>query len=60
MRPTIRGLLFRTFRMLFILTMITGTFSVVLSALESYLTLQQPQAPGGPSDTPAGGGPSPR
>jgi hypothetical protein len=60
MRPTIRGLLFRTFRMLFILTMIAGTFSVVLSALESYRSLQQPPAPDGPSHTPAGGTPTPR
>lgn len=48
MRPTIRGLLFRTFRILFILTVISGGFRVVLSALEGYEALQ-----GDPSPTPA-------
>jgi hypothetical protein len=53
MRPTIRGLLFRTFRMLFILTLIAGGFSAVLSALEGGQTPRKAPAPPGPGGSAA-------
>lgn len=54
MRPTAGGLLFRTFRMLFLITMIAGFFSACLSGLEG---LQGPRpGPGAPGTGPAAGG----
>ena len=48
MRPTFQGLLFRTFRRLFLLTLILGFLSALLSALHSLDSL--PPAPAGTPD----------
>ncbi|MFM7264553.1 MAG: hypothetical protein ACKOZW_02970 [Cyanobium sp.] len=55
MRPTWEGLLFRTFRLLIITTVIAGAFSGCLSALEG---LQGP-APSAPSAPTAPSAPGP-
>jgi hypothetical protein len=49
-RPTLQGLLFRTFRLLFLLTMIAGFFSACLSGLEG---LQAPVPSKPPTPAPA-------
>lgn len=43
MRPTWEGLLFRTFRLLFLITVIVGFFSACLSSVE---TMRGPAGPG--------------
>lgn len=55
MRPTAGGLLFRTFRMLFLITMITGFFSACLSGLEGIQGPRPTSAPPGPAMQPATG-----
>jgi hypothetical protein len=47
MRPTFQGLLFRTFRLLFLLTLIIGFMAALLSGLEGVRN-QPPGPAGGP------------
>jgi hypothetical protein len=52
MRPTFQGLLFRTFRMLLLLTMIVGFLAALVAGLEGVRNLPPgggPSSPGGNS-----------